>query len=107
MPVANLDNNFVLNVAAVRQNNNIARLYIQRAICATFIGKRMKKACTPVIEMPGFICKPVLAHYGVLATLISKVCTGLAGDSHLFCILVQFVGVQQRLFQTRRRLQGI
>src|SRR5688572_11413850 len=76
MALADLEPNRVGDVAAVRQDNDVARLQYDRAVRAALVREGVDMAAAPVVEVPALVGVAPLRHDGILAAGVGEVGAG-------------------------------
>ncbi len=102
---ADLEPDRIDDVAAIGKDDDVAGLEHDLAVRAAFVREGVQQADAPVVEAAGLVGHAVLAHHRVLAAAVREVGAGAAGDANLLRLLVERLGVQDRLLQPGRRLQ--
>ena len=77
------------DVAAIRQDDDIAGLQYHRALRAAFVREGMDVPAAPVVEMPALVGVAPLRHHRVLAAVVRQLRAGLAHHAHALGALVQ------------------
>ena len=97
--------NRVLHIAAVRQDDDVARHDDYAPVRAALIGEGVNQAYAPMVKVARLVGKAILAHHRVFAPAVAQVGTGFAGDMHLLGFFIHLVGIHDGVFKPRRGLQ--
>ena len=93
------------DVAAVRQDDDVAGLEDDGAVRAAFVRKGMDVPAAPVVEMPALVRIAPLRHHRVFAAFVREVRASLAFYIYFSSFFVNRFGVLACVLQTLRRHQ--
>src|SRR6267143_3226433 len=87
MALADLELHRIRYIAAIRQDHDVPRLYLHRAVGAAFIRERVDVPAAPMVEVRALVGVSPLRHHRVFAALVGQVGSGPAGDPYGFGFL--------------------
>src|SRR5215510_1140306 len=103
--VADIEAHLVLHVAAIGQDDDVARLQHDAAIGGALIGERVDMTGAPVVEAPRGLGEAVLDHGRVFAELDREIGAARPRDPHGLGTLQPVAGMYHGFLQPGRRHQ--